>query len=62
MCEASAYLCKGEVEELVLQSVDRVEPTEDGLLLENIFGQRKILKARIKMLALVDHKIILEQD
>ena len=62
MCEASAYLCKGEVEELVLQSVDRVEPTEDGLLLENIFGQRKILKARIKKLALVDHKIILEQD
>jgi predicted RNA-binding protein len=61
MCEASAYLCKGEVEELVLQSVDRVEPTEDGLLLENIFGQRKILKARIKKLALVDHKIILEQ-
>ena len=61
MCEASAYLCKGEVEELVLQSVDLVEPTEDGLLLENIFGQRKILKARIKKLALVDHKIILEQ-
>jgi predicted RNA-binding protein len=61
MCEASAYLCKGEVEELVLQSVDRVEPTEDGLLLENIFGQRKILKARIKKLALVDHKILLEQ-
>ncbi len=61
MCEASAYLCKGEVEELILQSVDRVEPTEDGLLLENIFGQRKILKARIKKLALVDHKIILEQ-
>jgi predicted RNA-binding protein len=41
--------------------VDLVEPTEDGLLLENIFGQRKILKARIKKLALVDHKIILEQ-
>ena len=61
MCEANAYLCKGEVEELILQSVDRVEPTEDGLLLENIFGQRKILKARIKKLALVDHKIILEQ-
>ena len=62
MCEASAYLCKGEVEELVLHSVDRVEPTEDGLLLENIFGQRRILKARIKQLALVDHKILLEQD
>ncbi len=61
MCEANAYLRKGEIDELVLQSVDRVEPTEDGLLLENIFGQRKILNARIKELALVEHKIILEQ-
>lgn len=61
MCEANAYLRKGEIDELVLQSVDRVEPTEDGLVLENIFGQRKILNARIKELALVDHKIILEQ-
>lgn len=61
MCEANAYLRKGEIDELVLQSVDHVEPTEDGLLLENIFGQRKILNARIKELALVEHKIILEQ-
>jgi predicted RNA-binding protein len=61
MCEANAYLRKGEIDELVLQAVDRVEYTEDGLLLEDIFGQRKILKARIKELALVDHKIILEQ-
>lgn len=62
MCEANAYLRRGEKEELVLQSVDRVVPQEDGLLMENIFGQRKILKARIKELALVDHKIILEEE
>ncbi|HHW41702.1 MAG TPA: CooT family nickel-binding protein [Syntrophomonadaceae bacterium] len=62
MCEANAYLRRGEKDELVLQSVDRVQPQEDGLLLENIFGQRKILKARIKELALVDHKIILEEE
>ncbi len=62
MCEANAYLRRGEKDELVLQSVDRVQPQEDGLLLENIFGQRKVLKARIKELALVDHKIILEEE
>jgi len=61
MCEANAYLRRGEKDELVLQSVDRVQPQEDGLLLENIFGQRKVLKAHIKELALVDHKIILEE-
>lgn len=61
MCEANAYLRRGEKDELVLQSVDRVLPQEDGLLLENIFGQRKLLRARIKELALVDHRIILEE-
>jgi len=61
MCEANAYLRRGEIDELVLQNVDRVEYTEEGLLLEDIFGQRKILKARIRELALVDHRIILEQ-
>lgn len=62
MCEANAYLRKGDHDELILQSVDIVEPQEDGILLENIFGQRKILKARIRQLALVDHKIILEEN
>ena len=61
MCEANAYLLKGDQEELVLEQVDEVEPFEDGLLLKNIFGTQKILKARIKSLALVDHKIFLEE-
>ncbi|HAG07697.1 MAG: CooT family nickel-binding protein [Desulfotomaculales bacterium] len=62
MCEANAYLREGDREELVLEMVDRVVPHEDGLLLEDIFGHRKIIKARIKELALVDHRIILERE
>lgn len=61
MCEAHAYLRKDDKDELYMENVDSVLPNEDGLVLENIFGQRKIIKARIKELALVDHKIILEQ-
>ena len=61
MCEAHAYLSLGDREELFFENVDRVEPQDDGLVLENIFGQRKMIKARIKELALVDHKIILEE-
>ncbi|SMB98902.1 Predicted RNA-binding protein [Thermanaeromonas toyohensis ToBE] len=61
MCEANAYLLKGGKEELVLESVDRIVPQEDGLLLEDIFGKKKILRARIKEMALVDHKILLEE-
>lgn len=63
MCEANAYLRKqGEQDELLLEMVDRVVPHEDGLLLEDIFGRRKVIKAKIVELALVDHKIILEKE
>lgn len=62
MCEANAYLRKDGQEELFLEMVDRVVPFEDGLLLEDIFGKRKIIKAKIVELALVDHKIILEKE
>lgn len=63
MCEANAYLRKlGGEEELLLEMVDRVVPHEEGLLLEDIFGRRKIIKAKIVELALVDHKIILEKE
>lgn len=62
MCEAHAFLRKEDKDELFMENVDSVLPHEDGLVLENIFGQRKMIRARIKELALVDHRIILEQD
>jgi len=63
MCEANAYLRKpGGEDELLLEMVDRVIPQEDGLLLEDIFGRRKMIRAKIVELALVDHKIILEKE
>jgi predicted RNA-binding protein len=60
MCEANAYLRRGEEEELVLENVDRLIPQEGGILLEDIFGKKKVIKARIKEMTLVDHRIILE--
>lgn len=63
MCEANAFLRKpGKEDELFLEMVDRVVPRDDGLLLEDIFGKRKLIKAKIVELALVDHKIILEKE
>ena len=61
MCEANAYLLKGDKEEKVFENVDRLQLHEGGLLLEDIFGRRLIINARIKELALVDYKIILEE-
>jgi predicted RNA-binding protein len=62
MCEANAYLIKGEDRTLVMESVDTALPEgADAIRLTSIFGEQKILNARIQSLSLVDHKIYLEQ-
>ncbi|OEF96002.1 CooT family nickel-binding protein [Desulfuribacillus alkaliarsenatis] len=62
MCEANAYLYKDGEETLLLERVDKIVPHSDGLYLENIFGEQKIIKAKIKKMELVNHKIILEKS
>lgn len=61
MCEANAYLKEGEYEVLFMEAVDIIEPFEDGLKLVDIFGKQKFLKARIKDMTLLNHRILLEQ-
>jgi len=62
MCESNVYLySEDKGEELLLERVDKIIPSGDELFLENIFGERKIVKARIKEMALVEHKIVLEK-
>jgi len=60
MCEASAFIIKDGEEELLLESVDVLENEGDEINMVNIFGDQKRIKARIKTLSLVDHRIILE--
>lgn len=61
MCEANAYFLKAGQEELIMESVDLLEPTENGeYRLVNIFGEQKNIKATIKMMSLVSHKIVFE--
>ena len=60
MCEATVYLLKNGQEEKILESVDLFESDGDLIKLVNIFGEEKKVKAVIKSLSLVDHKIILE--
>jgi predicted RNA-binding protein len=60
MCEANAYLIKGEENELVMKAVDTVEPEGEGLRLISIFGDQKFIKASIHSLELVDHNIFLK--
>ncbi|NTV32027.1 MAG: CooT family nickel-binding protein [Deltaproteobacteria bacterium] len=62
MCEASAFFLKDGKEELVLESVDEVTPEGDKeFRLVNIFGEQKIIKAKLKSMNLVSHKILFEE-
>lgn len=61
MCEANAYLKTGETETLFMESVDVIEPYEDGLKLVDIFGKQMFVQAKIMNMNLLNHRIILEK-
>lgn len=61
MCEANAYLMKEKEPALIMESVDRIEPEEDGICIVNIFGDQKLIKGFIHSVSLVDHKIFIQE-
>jgi predicted RNA-binding protein len=61
MCEASAYLIQDGKEELVLENVDELHTEGDTIKMINLFGDQKVLDARIKMISFVDNKIVMEK-
>ena len=61
MCEANAYLKKSEEESLVImENVYNLKPEDGKVLLENIFGEQKLIDAEIHHISLMEHKIILQ--
>jgi predicted RNA-binding protein len=62
MCEANAYFVKNGSEQLVMEAVDTIEPEEaNQYRLVSIFGEQKTVKGQLKLLSLVDHKILFEE-
>lgn len=62
MCEANAYLLEDGSEKVIMESVDIVRPEDDGIYLLNIFGDQLKIKACIKEVHLVNHRILLVED
>ena len=60
MCEAHAFLLKNDMEEKLLENVDQVDVEGDEIRMINIFGEQKILKARIKSYNASRNRIVLE--
>ena len=50
------------VESIIMESVDIMRLDDDGVYVENIIGERLKIKAHIKKINLVDHRILLVKD
>jgi predicted RNA-binding protein len=60
MCESTAYILRDGTEDLIVESVEILEINNGQVKIRNLFGEEHIIRARVKTLSLVDHKIILE--
>lgn len=62
MCEANAYMIKNDQETLLMESVGLVAPEPAGTFrLVGIFGDQITVKAKLKRMNLVDHRILFEE-
>ncbi len=60
MCEAAVYILKSGKEELVLEGVDFLESSPHHIKIIDLFGEERLLQAKVKRFSLLEHKIILE--
>ena len=58
MCEANAYIKRDGHETLLMEGVFIVKPEGKKVVLENIFGEQKLIDAEISQISLMEHKII----
>ena len=61
MCETNAYVTAGGKEEMLLESLARIEVRDDLLSLFNIFGDRKELRGRILEINFQGGKVVVER-
>jgi len=60
MCQTAAYIVRDGVEELVLQDVISVVPSEGGVRLVNLFGEEKTVPGRVRQIDLLAHRVIIQ--
>jgi len=60
MCESAVYLIRGEVKSLVMQDAAKVVITDEGAVVVNSLGERKVVKdADLLEANLIKHEILL---
>jgi predicted RNA-binding protein len=61
MCQSNAYLEHDGQQQLIIEDVGLIRPEGDKILLISIFGEEELIDAKIKMIDLLHHKIVLEK-
>lgn len=60
MCEAAIYILRSGKEEMILEGVDVLENHSNHIKIIDLFGEERVIRARVKRFSLLDHKIIIE--
>ena len=61
MCQSNAYLERDGTEELILEDVGLIKPEGHKILLIGIFGEEELVDAKIKVIDLLHHRIVLQK-
>ena len=60
MCELKAYVKKQDKEELLLEAVNLVRTERDDVIVRNLSGEEKQVKAGIREVSLARNRVLLE--
>lgn len=61
MCEATVFMSRGEDLEKVMEDVVELKREGDKLLLIDVFGEQRIVSAKVGEVQLMDHRIVLKE-
>ena len=61
MCQSNAYIINQDKEEEIMKDVQLLDIQGDDLVLRNLFGIEKRLRARVRTISFAQHKILLEE-
>jgi predicted RNA-binding protein len=62
MCETNVVVEKDGEQEMFMKDVVSITPQGDTLLMVDLFGEQKQIKAQFKELRLLDHMVVITQS
>ncbi|MBU2598953.1 MAG: CooT family nickel-binding protein [Actinobacteria bacterium] len=61
MCETKVFIEKNGKKEEIFENVINIQSEEDGLLIKDLFGEQKLVKANIKYIDFMKHEMVLTE-